>query len=108
MNSGTTLPNGYLQVKKEDTVGITTYLSKSSSATTLGIHTRSNYQEARDLSVRYNTKQWEWGWTQWGFEIQFITKEAIAELEQAKKDNPGVDFEQLAVEVRGGRLKPNV
>lgn len=74
----------------------------------LGIRIHNNYQEARDLSVRYNTKQWSWGMSQWGYEMNFITKEARAELEQAKKDNPDVDFAQLAKDVRGDRLKPDV
>ncbi len=60
------------------------------------------------MSVRYNTKQWIWGRLQWGHESKMITKEAEAELEQTKKDNPDVDFEQLAKDVRGDRLKPNV
>jgi hypothetical protein len=46
--------------------------------------------------------------TQRGHDINFLTKEAEAELAQLKKDNPDVDFEQLAEDVIKGRLKPNV
>ena len=60
------------------------------------------------MKFRTNTKQWLWGRLQWGHEIEFITKEAEEELEQLKKDNPDIDFVQLAKDVRENRLKPNV
>jgi len=54
----------------------------------------------------YNYKLWKWGHDQWGHEIGILTKEAEKELEQAKKDNPDVDFVRLAQRVRSKELKP--
>lgn len=57
---------------------------------------------------RENTTHWIWGRLQWGHDIGFITEDAESELKQIKKDNPDVDFNKLAEEVKTGRLKPKV
>ena len=56
--------------------------------------------------MKINLQEWEWGWLQWGHEGKMITKEAEEKLKRIKEENPHVDFEKLAEEVRTGKLKP--
>lgn len=60
------------------------------------------------MRERISLTEWKWGMLQWLVEIDFATKEAEAELAQLKLDNPDVDFEKLAKDVRMGTLKPVV
>ena len=59
-----------------------------------------------EKTVKISLKLWAWGRLQWGHEIGFNTQESEEELACLKKDNPDVDFENLAKDVRSGKLKP--
>lgn len=60
------------------------------------------------MTVRYNTQHWIWGRLQWGHNIDFLTPEAEEELKRAKAEHPEIDFEELARDVKAGKLKPRV
>lgn len=52
----------------------------------------------------FNDK-WHWGWLQWGHESKgFLTKAAEEDLKKIKEENPDIDFEKLAKEVREGAI----
>lgn len=53
-----------------------------------------------------NKKLWLWGWWQWGYEINTLSKSIELKLNQAKRKHPNVDFPDLANKVRNGSLKP--
>jgi hypothetical protein len=49
---------------------------------------------------------WQMGWLQWGFELNILTKKAQFELYDYKKENPELNFEELAEKVRTKKLLP--
>lgn len=52
----------------------------------------------------FNDK-WNAGWLQWGHEINALTLEAEKKLQQLKNKYPDWYFEQLAQDVKDGKIK---